>query len=79
METKNADEVCAKQEDVLFYISDRPTSMSDAAQVVEDVVKCRVCLLTCLGNQNSGLNVYETAQSTCDCLLALCYYHNENS
>lgn len=26
--------------------------MSDAAQIVEDVVECRVGLLTCLGNEN---------------------------
>lgn len=32
----------------------RLTNMSDAAQVVEDVVKFWVGLLTCLRNQNLG-------------------------
>lgn len=31
--------------------------MSDAVQVVEDAVECRVGLLTCLRDQNLGLNV----------------------
>lgn len=34
--------------------------MSDATQVVEDVVECRIGLLTCLANQH----VYDTAQLT---------------
>lgn len=38
--------------------------MSDAAQVVEDVVKSWVRLFTCLENQNSVLNVYYPYQNT---------------
>lgn len=37
--------------------------MSDAAQVVEDVVERRIGLLACLGNQWLGLSVYYTAQN----------------
>lgn len=65
------------------------TSVSDATQVVEDVVECRIGLLTCLGNQQWGLNVYDTAQfSVCvskqELRFLLCVsvwfrYHNENS
>lgn len=66
------------------------TCMSDAAQVVQDIVERLVGLLTCLGNQRSGLNVYhDTLQLNYKRYLnvliilvalfpALFYYHYEN-
>lgn len=38
--------------------------MSDAAQVVEDVVECRVGLLTCLGNRQQHSHTSDVAQHT---------------
>lgn len=61
--------------------------MSDATQVVEDVVECGIGLLTCLANQQSGLNVYDAAHFTpakvsnknCGSFFLWFHYHNENS
>lgn len=40
------------------------TCVFDAAQVVDDVVKCRVCLLTCLESRNSALSVSYISQNS---------------